>query len=136
MSDYYHDNVITFHKVPKITTDGPSSSYLLDIQDVIPTSSDYAVVYSTLHGCASFRHTEMGSVFIRHLCSFLKPEFARDHDFMTILELLTEKIKDWHYTKEDDEIINSKTKEVGIKYVTQVPEVCSTLSKKVYFDIV
>lgn len=93
-------------------------------------------MYSTLHGCASFRHTEKGSVFIRYLCSFLKPEFVRDHDFMTILELLTEKIQDWHNTKEENEIINSKTNEEPLKYVTQVPEVCSTLTKKVYFDIV
>ena len=131
----YRDDIITFYQVPKIATDGPSSSYLLDIPDVIPTSIDYAVVYSTLHGCASFRHTEIGSVFIRYLCSFLQPEFTHDHDFMTVLELLTEKIQNWHNRKED-ETKNSLTKEETIKYVTQVPEVCSTLTKKVYFDIV
>ena len=55
---------------------------------------------------------------------------------MTILELITEKIQDWHSTKEENETTNSKTEEDMIKYVTQVPEVCSTLTKKVYFDIV
>ena len=119
-----------------MTKDGPSTSYIPDISSVIPISIDYVIIYSTLYGCASFRHPENGSIFIRKLCNYLQPEFARDDDLKTILQLVRDDIKCWHARKDDNETSNSEKSEDEIKYVTQVSEESSTLTKDVYFDVV
>ena len=94
------------------------------------------IVYSTLYGCASFRHPEKGSIFIEKLCQFLQPEFARENDFITILQRVREEIQHWNFPKEQENTFqNGEEKDEKIKYVTQVSEESSTLTKKVYFDV-
>ena len=118
-----------------MTTDGPSTSYLPDITSVIPISIDYVIIYSTLYGCASFRHPRDGSIFIRSLCHYLQPEFARKYDLKTILQLVRANIKNWHVKKDDNQTQYSEPSDEEINYVTQVPEEASTLTKDVYFDV-
>ena len=125
-----------FFQESNITTDGPSTCYIPDISNVIPRSIDYVIVYSTLYGCASFRHPEKGSIFIEKLCQFLQPEFARENDFITILQRVREEIQHWNFPKGyENTIQNGEEKDEKIKYVTQVSEESSTLTKKVYFDV-
>ena len=54
----------------------------------------------------------------------------------TILQLVRDDIKCWHARKDDNETSNSEKSEDEIKYVTQVSEESSTLTKDVYFDVV
>ena len=122
--------------MPKMTTDGPSTSYITDIPAVIPASIDYVIVYSTLYGCASFRDPTKGSIFIQILCHYLKPEFARDNDFITILQRVRQAIQHWNISKENENIEpNSENYEKITNFITQVSEESSSLTKKIYFDV-
>ena len=94
------------------------------------------IIYSTLPGFVSFRNPNEGSPFIRVLCHFLQPEFARNHDLKSILQFVSHAIKRWHIPSGIP--IQSQSFDQNhetMNYVTQVPEYTSELSKDVYFDV-
>ena len=122
-------------KEPKMTTDGPSTRNIPNVPSVTPCVIDYCLIYSTLYGCASFRHPKNGSIFIHILCKYLQPEFARKYDLKTILQLVRFHITNRHTKKDVNNTVYSEPNEDDLKYVTQVPEDNSTLTKDVYFDV-
>ena len=78
----------------------------------------------------------LGSIFIQILCCFLKPEFARDNDFISILQRVRQAIQHWNISKQNENIEpNTENCEEKTNFVTQVPEENSSLTKKIYFDV-
>ena len=86
-----------------------------------PSISDYLVAYSTIPGHVSIRNNTNGSIFITTLVKVLR-QHANDEDLITMLERITNEVTE--YEPRSAELQDSK----------QIPELRSTLRKKVYFN--
>ena len=86
-----------------------------------PSISDYLVAYSTIPGHVSIRNNKNGSIFITTLVKVLR-RHAKDEDLFTMLERITNEVTE--YEPRSAKLQDSK----------QIPEVQSTLRKKVYFN--
>ena len=129
--------IILLSKKTKSSKDGPSTCYVTDAPVIIPAYTDFMIIYSTLPGCASFRDPNKGSLFIRVLCYFLRPEFAQKYDLIRILQFVTNGIQNWDIPRGNP--IQSQCFEryyETMNYVIQVPEYTSALTKDVYFDVI
>ena len=88
---------------------------------IYPSISDYLVTYSTIPGHVSIRNNKNGSIFITTLVKILR-KHANEEYLITMLERITNEVTE--YKPSSAKLQNSK----------QIPELWSTLRKKVYFN--
>ena len=100
------------------TPDGASK---ISERSILPERmDDVLIAFSTNEGCFSYRHPEIGSVFIVRLC-FYVGLYANIFDFQTKLQIVRGKMKDWR-TMENN------------KYLTQMCSETNTLTGKIYLS--
>ena len=112
----YIKTTFLFYQEGGIEVDGSSST---GEGSVIPVLSDYIVIYSTLHGCVSFRSPELGSIFISRLCENLKK--GAERGLLSVLMSVRREMLLWNFN--DNGTI-----------CTQISEDNSTLIDDVYFQ--
>ncbi|XP_076347509.1 caspase drICE-like isoform X2 [Tachypleus tridentatus] len=88
----------------------------------IPAHADFLISYSTVPGFCSFRNANNGSWFIQALCDVLK---TRDSDLQSLMTVVCRKVAyDFESCKPGDPMMSR---------MKQVPCICSTLTRKIYF---
>ncbi|VDI40418.1 caspase 7 [Mytilus galloprovincialis] len=88
----------------------------------IPNEADFLAVYSTSTGYGSFRNTETGSPFVRHLSDELR-EMKKGEDFYKVLTRVNKKVG-----------MGYKPKHPSTSVVTQMPSFISHLTKDLVFN--